>query len=196
VSRIARAQAYPSKPVIVGVAAGGPTDIIARLIGQWLSERLGHQFVIENRSGVAGGTIAAEAVVRAPPDGRTLLMVGPQNATSATFYDNLSFNFIRDFAPVAGMIRTPWVMVANLSVPAKTVPDIAYANSMASAGTGGGPHGQAAASKCSLIRSTCQSYLTPIQSVKITVQRCSSKQPYRAGRLLHRHPKKNGSAGA
>ena len=124
------------------LSAGGATDIIARLIGQWLSERLGQQFVIENRPG-AGGNIATEAVVRAPPDGYTLLMVGATNAINATLYDKLNFNFIRDIAPVAGIIRVPLVMVVHPSVPAKTVPEfIAYAKAnpgkinMASAGNG------------------------------------------------------------
>ena len=128
-SRIARAQAYPARPVrvIVGFPAGGPTDITARLIGQWLSERLGQQFVIENRPG-AGSNIAVETVVRAPPDGYTLLIVGATNAVNATLYDKLNFNFIRDIAPVAGIIRVPLVMEVHPSVPAKTVPEfIAYA---------------------------------------------------------------------
>ena len=123
VSRVAWAQAYPSRPVriIVGFAAGGATDILARLMGQWLSERLGQQFVVENRPG-AGSNIGTEAVVRAPPDGYTLLLVVPANAINATLYDKLNFNFIRDIAPVAGLIRVPFVMVVNPSVPAKTVP--------------------------------------------------------------------------
>ena len=113
--------------VIVGFPAGGPTDITARLIGQWLSERLGQQFVIENRPG-AGSNIATETVVRAPPDGYTLLMVGATNAINATLYDKLNFNFIRDIAPVATIIRVPNVMAVNPSFPAKTVPEfIAYA---------------------------------------------------------------------
>ena len=129
--RVARrwAQAYPSRPVrwIVGFAAGGTTDIVARLIGQWLSERLGQPFIIENRPG-AGTNIATEAVVRAPADGYTLLFVGAANAINATLYDKLNFNFIRDIAPVAGIVRVPNVMVVNPSVPAKTVPEfIAYA---------------------------------------------------------------------
>ena len=141
-SRIARAQAYPTRPVriIVGFAAGGATDIVARLMGQWLSERLGQQFVIENRPG-AGSNIATEAVVRAPPDGYTLLLVGAANAINATLYDKLNFNFIRDIAPVAGICACRIVMVVNPSVPAKTVPEfIAYAKAnpgkinMASAG--------------------------------------------------------------
>jgi tripartite-type tricarboxylate transporter receptor subunit TctC len=144
ISRFAWAQAYPTRPVrlVVGFAAGGGTDIIARLIGQWLSERLGQPFIIENRPG-AGTNIGAEAVVRASADGYTLLMVGSSNAINATFYDNLNFNFIRDIAPVAGIASQPLVMVANPSVPARTVPEfIANAESnpgrfnMASAGTG------------------------------------------------------------
>jgi tripartite-type tricarboxylate transporter receptor subunit TctC len=129
VSRFAWAQTYPSRPVriMVGFAAGGPNDILARLIGQWLSERLGKQFVIENRPG-AGSNIATKAVVLAPPDGYTLLLAGTPNAINATLYDNLDFNFIRDIAPVASLIRGPLVMVAHPSVPAKTLPEfIAYA---------------------------------------------------------------------
>ena len=124
------------------VAAGGATDIVARLMGQWLSERLGQPFVIENRPG-AGGNIATEAVVRAPPDGYTLLMVTAGSAINATLYEKLNFNFIRDIAPVASIVREPIVMVVNPSVPAKTVPEfIAYAKAnpgklnMASAGNG------------------------------------------------------------
>ena len=148
VSRFAWAQAYPTRSVrlIVPVAPAGASDITARLMGQWLSERLGQQFVIDNRSG--GGTnIGTEAVVRAPADGYTLLMVGSGNATNAAFYDKLNFNFIRDIAPVAGVFRGPYVMVVNPSVPAKTVPEfIAYAKAnprkltMASSGTGAVPH--------------------------------------------------------
>jgi tripartite-type tricarboxylate transporter receptor subunit TctC len=148
VSRIASAQAYPSRPVriIVGFAPGGGVDISARLIGQWLSERLGQQFVIENRPGAATN-IATEAVVRAPPDGYTLLLVNAVNAINATFYDNLNFNFLRDIAPVAGIMRVPEVMVVNPSVPAKTIPEfIAYAKAnpgkinFASGGAGGAAH--------------------------------------------------------
>ena len=148
VSRFAWAQTYPSRPVrmIVGFAAGGATDILARLIGQWLSERLGQPFVIENRPG-AGSNIATEAVVRAPPDGYTLLLVGSPNAINATLYDKLNFNFIRDIAPVASIIRGALVMVVHPSVPAKTVPEfIAYAKAnpgkinMASGGIGGITH--------------------------------------------------------
>jgi tripartite-type tricarboxylate transporter receptor subunit TctC len=148
VSRIAWAQAYPSRPVrlIVPAPAGGSFDITARLMGQWLSERLGQPFVIENRPG-AGTTIGTEAVVRAPADGYTLLLVGTPNAINATLYDKLNYNFIRDIAPIAGIIREPNVMVLNPSVPAKTVPDfIAYAKAnprkinMASSGNGSSPH--------------------------------------------------------
>ena len=129
VPRFAWTQTYPSRPVriIVGFAAGGPNDIVARLIGQWLSERLGQPFVIENRPG-AGSNIATEAVVRAPPDGYTLLLVGSPNAIDATLYDKLGFNFLRDIAPVASLIRGALVMVVHPSVPAKTLPEfIAYA---------------------------------------------------------------------
>jgi tripartite-type tricarboxylate transporter receptor subunit TctC len=131
VSRLARAQDYPARPVrlIVGFAPGGTTDITARLIGQWLSERLGQQFVIENRTGAATN-IATDAVVRAPADGYTLLLVTASNAINATLYDKLSFNFIRDMAPVAGIIRYPLVMQVNPSFPAKTVPEfISYVKS-------------------------------------------------------------------
>ena len=129
VSRIARAQAYPSRPVRIDrrLPARRRHDIIARLIGQWLSERLGQPFIIENRPG-AGSNIATEAVVRAPPDGYTLLLVGPTNAINATLYDKLNFNFIRDIAPVAGIIGGTEVIVVHPSFPAKTIPElIAYA---------------------------------------------------------------------
>jgi len=147
-ARIASAQAYPTRPVriIVGFAAGGTTDIISRLIGQWLSERLGQPFIIDNRPG-AGGNIGAEAVVRAPADGYTLLMVSSTNAVNITLYDKLNFNFILDIAPVAIIVRQPLVMAVHPSVPAKTVPEfITYAKdnpgklSMASAGNGTLPH--------------------------------------------------------
>jgi len=148
VSQVATAQAYPSRPVriIVGFVAGSATDIFARLLGQWLSERLGQQFVIENRTGAATN-IATEAVVRAPPDGYMLLLVTPANAISATLYDNLNFNFIRDITPVASIVRVPFVMVVNPSFPAKTVPEfITYAKAnpgkinMASGGIGTANH--------------------------------------------------------
>ena len=148
VSRIARAQAYPSRPVslIAGFAPGGGVDITARLVGQWLSERLGQQFVVENRPGAAGN-IGTEAVVRARADGYTLLLAGSFNTINATLYDKLNYNFIRDIAPVASVIRDPYVMVVNPSLPAKSVPEfIAYAKAnpgklnMASPGSGSGPH--------------------------------------------------------
>src|SRR5215510_1628702 len=144
VSRIARAQAYPTQPVriIVPFALGGASDITARLIGQWLSERLGQRFVTENRPGT-GSNIGTEMVVNAPPDGYTLLLVGGYNAINATLYEKLNHNFIRDIAPVASVTRGSLVMVVNSSVPAKSVPEfIAYAKAnprklnMASAGTG------------------------------------------------------------
>jgi tripartite-type tricarboxylate transporter receptor subunit TctC len=128
-SRVARAQAYPTRPVrlIVGFPAGGSFDIVARLIGQWLFERLGQPFVIENRPG-AGGNIATEAVVRAAPDGHTLLLVGPPNAINATLYEKLNYDFIRDITPVGGISRAPNVMVINPLVPAKSVTEfISYA---------------------------------------------------------------------
>jgi tripartite-type tricarboxylate transporter receptor subunit TctC len=146
--RVVRAQAYPARPVriIVGYAAGGALDIAARLMGQWLLERLGQPFIIENRTGFSGN-IATEAVVRAAPDGYTLLADVDSNAFNATLYDKLNFNYIRDIVPVAGIIRFPFVMVVNPSFPAKTVPEfIAYAKAnlgkvnMASAGVGSGPH--------------------------------------------------------
>jgi tripartite-type tricarboxylate transporter receptor subunit TctC len=148
VSRVAWAQSYPRRPVriIVGFPPGGATDIVARLMGQWLSERLGQQFVIENRPGAASN-IGTEAVVRASPDGYTLLMASVNNATNATLYDKLNFNFIRDIAPVVGIVRVPLVMVVNPLLPAKTIPEfIAYAKAnpgkinMASAGNGSISH--------------------------------------------------------
>jgi tripartite-type tricarboxylate transporter receptor subunit TctC len=129
-SRFAQAQAYPSRPVriMVPFAAGGGQDILARLIGQWLSERLGQTFIIENRPG-AGTNIATEAAIRSPADGHTLLLVTPANATNAALYERLSFNFLRDIAPVAGLMRAPNVIVVHPSFPAKTIPEfIAYAN--------------------------------------------------------------------
>jgi tripartite-type tricarboxylate transporter receptor subunit TctC len=147
-SRLAWAQSYPARPVrlIVGFAAGGVTDIVARLLGQWLSERLGQQFIVENRSGSATN-IATEAVVRAVPDGYTLLMASASNAINATLYHNLDFNFMRDTAPIASIVGTPLVMLVNPSFPAKTVTAfIAYAKAnpskinMASSGSGSPPH--------------------------------------------------------
>src|SRR5262249_34780500 len=129
VSRIASAQVYPSRPVriVVGFPPGGPTDLVARLLGQWLSERLGQPFIIENRPG-ASSNIGTEAVVRAPADGYTLLLFSSASAVNSTLYDKLNFNFIRDVGRVASVMRIPSVMVANLSVPAKSVPEfIAYA---------------------------------------------------------------------
>jgi tripartite-type tricarboxylate transporter receptor subunit TctC len=147
-SPIAWAQTYPWRParIIVGYAAGGGVDISARLVGQWLSERLGQQFVIENRPG-AGTNIATETVVRAAPDGYTLLLVNAANAINATLYEKLNYNFLRDIAPVASMIRVALVVVINPSLPANTIPEfIAYAKAnpgrinMASGGSGGPDH--------------------------------------------------------
>jgi tripartite-type tricarboxylate transporter receptor subunit TctC len=146
--RVASALDYPTRPVhlLVGFAAGGPLDTSARLIGQWLSERLGQPFVIENRPG-AGSNLATEIVVRAPPDGYTLLEASAANAWNAALYDNLSFNFIRDIALVAGVRRAAGVMEVNPSVPVRTVPEfIAYAKAnpgkinMATGGAGSAPH--------------------------------------------------------
>jgi tripartite-type tricarboxylate transporter receptor subunit TctC len=148
VSRVARAQAYPTRPVriIVGFTAGGNFDLTARLIGQWLSQRLGQQFIVENRPG-AGTNIATEAVVRAPADGHTLLLGGAVNAINATLYEKLNFDFLRDIAPVASIIRFPNVVDLNPSFPARTIPEfIAYAKAnpgkvnMASSGNGTSQH--------------------------------------------------------
>ena len=148
VSPNAWAQGYPSRPVriVVPFAAGGPTDIVARLSGQWLSERLAQQFIIENRTG-AGGNVGTEAVVRAAADGYTLLQIGAYNVVNAALYDNLNFSFIRDITPIASFITVPLVMEVHPSFPAKTVPEfIAYAKSnpgkvnMASSGIGATPH--------------------------------------------------------
>ena len=148
VSRTARAQSYPSRPIrlIVGYPPGGSADLTARLMGQWLSERLGQSFVIENRAG-AGTNIATEAVVRAAPDGYTLLLVAPANAINATLYEKLNFNFLRDVEPIAGIIRFPNAVVVNPSVPVKSIPElIAYAKAnpgklnMASSGNGSTIH--------------------------------------------------------
>ena len=144
----ASAQDYPTRPVrlVVGFPAGGPNDILGRLMAQWLSERLGQPVEVENWPG-ASGNIGTEAVVRAPPDGYTLLLVGPANAISGSLNANLSFNFLRDIAPVAGITREPLVMVVHPSVPARTVPEfIAHAKAnpgkvkMASTGNGSSPH--------------------------------------------------------
>jgi tripartite-type tricarboxylate transporter receptor subunit TctC len=146
--RVARAQTYPSRPMLllVGYAAGGVNDIVARLTGQMVSERLGQQFIIENRPG-AGSNLATEAVVRANPDGYTLLQASTSNAWNATIYQNLKFDFIRDIAPVASTVKTYNVMLVNPSFPAKTGPElIAYAKAnpgkinMGSAGPGSSPH--------------------------------------------------------
>jgi tripartite-type tricarboxylate transporter receptor subunit TctC len=148
VSRMARAQSYPARPVhmISSFGAGGPNDLLARLIGQWLSERLGQPFIIDNRPG-AGGNIGAEVAAKAAPDGYTLLMVAPANVVNVTLYDKLEFNFMRDIAPVGGLTRVPEVMEVNPSFPAKTVPEfIAYAKvnpgkiNMASGGNGSAAH--------------------------------------------------------
>jgi tripartite-type tricarboxylate transporter receptor subunit TctC len=148
ISRIAWANTYPAQPVrwIVGFPPGGATDILARLMGQWLSERLGQSFIIENRPG-AGSNIATEAVVRAPADGYTLLLVGPPHAVNATLYEKLNYNFVRDIAPVASITREPLIMEVHPSFPAKTIPEfIAYAKAnpgkinMASAGNGTATH--------------------------------------------------------
>ena len=145
---VAGAQTYPTRPVriIVGFASGGTLDIIARLLGQWLSERLGQPFVVENRPG-GGGNIGTEVVVHAPPDGYTLLLVGSPNMINATLYEKLNFNFIRDIAPVASTDRAPLVMEVNQNFPARSVPEfitLAKANpgkvNMASAGIGTGQH--------------------------------------------------------
>src|SRR3954462_15188652 len=143
-ARMAAAQTYPAQPVrlLVGFPAGGPNDILGRLIAQWLSDRLGQPFVIENRPG-GSGNIATEAVVRAPADGYTLLLAADANAINATLYDKLNFNFTRDIAPVAGIVRVPNVMLVHPSFSAATVPEfISYAKAnpgkvnMASAGNG------------------------------------------------------------
>ena len=148
ISRATRAQTYPARPVrvIVPFGSAGATDIVARLIAQWLSERLGQQFIIDNRPG-AGSNLGTEVVIRSAPDGYTLLLVGPPAAINATLYEKLSFNFMRDIAPVAGIVRFPNVMVVNPALPVTTVPElIAYAKSnpgkinFASTGLGSTPH--------------------------------------------------------
>ena len=146
--KAARGQSYPARPIhlIVGFPPGGPNDILGRLMGQWLSGRLGQPVIVENRPG-ASGNIATEAVVRAPGDGYTLLLVGPANAINPSIYDNLNHNFLRDIAPVAAITREPLVMLVHPSVPAKTVQEfVAYAKAnpdkvnMASTGNGSSPH--------------------------------------------------------
>jgi len=153
--KFSRAESYPTRPIhfVVGFPAGGPNDILARLIGQWLSERLGQPVIVENRPG-ASGNVATEAVVRAPADGYTLLMVGPANAINASLHDELKFNFLRDIAPVAAITREPLVMLIHPSVPAKSVPEfIAYAKAnpgkitMASTGNGSSPQFPACCSR-------------------------------------------------
>ena len=148
VSRIARAQSYPTRPVriVVGFAPGGPNDLNARLVAQWLSERLGQQFIVDNRPG-ASGNIAMELVVKSPPDGYTLVMVATSSAANATLYDNLPFNFLRDIAPIAAISRSYYAMLVHPSVPAKTCAELlAYAKAnpgklnMASPGSGTGAH--------------------------------------------------------
>ncbi len=148
VTRVARAQAYPTRPVriIVGAASGGAFDILARLIGQWLSERFRQPFIVENRPG-AGTNIGTEAVVKAAPDGYTLLVFDVSPAINTNLYDNLNFVFLRDIAPIASIARSPFIMVVNPAIPAKTVPEfIAYAKAnpgkinMASTGNGATPH--------------------------------------------------------
>jgi tripartite-type tricarboxylate transporter receptor subunit TctC len=146
--RIARAQAYPTRPVriVVGFPAGGTSDIVARVVGQWLSERLGQQFVVENRPG-AGSNLATEAVARAAPDGYTLLLIGGANTINATLFDKLNFDFLRDIAPVASVFETPLVVEVNPSVPVRTIPEfITYAKgnpgklNFATPGVGTPPH--------------------------------------------------------
>jgi tripartite-type tricarboxylate transporter receptor subunit TctC len=148
VSRIASARAYPERPVriVVGYAPGGGVDVTARLIGQWLSERLGQSFIIENKSGAASN-IATEYVIRSPADGYTLQLIDSTGAINATLYDNLNFKFMRDMAPVAGIVSVPNILIVHPSVPARTVPEfVAYAKAnpgqvnVASAGTGTSPH--------------------------------------------------------
>jgi tripartite-type tricarboxylate transporter receptor subunit TctC len=193
ISRIAWAQAYPARPVriIVPFAPAGSGDILARLIGQWLSERLGQPFVVENRPG-ANGNIGTEAVVRAAPDGYTLLLAAPNNAINASFYDKLSFNFSRDIAPVAGIVRSLNVMVINPSFPAKSVPEfIAYAKanpgkiSMASVGIGSGPHLYGELFKIWLAStwSTCPIVVAGRRSPTCSAGRCRSTSPALSHRL-------------
>jgi tripartite-type tricarboxylate transporter receptor subunit TctC len=147
-AHVARAQTYPSRPVrfVIGFPAGGPNDILGRIVAQWLSQKLGQPFNVENKGG-RSGNIATGEVVRAPADGTTILLVGPANAISGSLYPDLDFNFLRDIAPVAGVTREPLVMVVHPSVPAKTVPEFLAAVKadpgafkMASTGVGSSPH--------------------------------------------------------
>jgi tripartite-type tricarboxylate transporter receptor subunit TctC len=181
VSRSARAQAYPTRPVriVVGFNPGGSPDVTARLIGQWLSRRLGQQFVVENRTG-GGGNIATEMVVKAAPDGYTLLLVATSSAINATLYGNLNFNFIQDIAPVAGVVRVPNVMEVNVNVPANTVPQfIAYAKAnpgkinFASAGIGTSPH----------VSGELFNMMTGIDMIHIPYPRVSAQSDLLAGQV-------------
>jgi len=181
VSRIARAQAYPTRPVriVVGFNPGGSPDVAARLIGQWLSSRLGQQFVIENRTG-GGGNIATEMVIKAAPDGYTLHLATTSSAINATLYGNLNFNFIQDIAPVAGVVRVPNVMEINVNVPANTVPQfIAYAKAnpgkinFASAGIGTSPH----------VSGELFNMMTGIDMIHIPYPRVSAQSDLLAGQV-------------
>jgi tripartite-type tricarboxylate transporter receptor subunit TctC len=180
-SRIARAQAYPTRPVriVVGFNPGGSPDLTARLIGQWLSRRLGQQFIVENRTG-GGGNIATEMVVKATPDGHTLLLVATSNAINATLCGNLNFNFIQDIAPVAGVVRVPNVMEVNVKVPANSVPEfIAYAKAnpgkinFASAGIGSSPH----------VSGELFNMMTGIDMIHIPYGRASAQSDLLAGQV-------------
>ena len=184
-SRIARAQAYPTRPVriVVGFAPAGGTDIMARLIGQWLSERLGQQFVIENRPGAASN-IGTEMVVNAPPDGYMLLVTTFVNAVNATLYDKLNFNFVRDIAPVASIARDPFAIEVHPSVPVKTVPEFithAKANpgriNMASAGVGSGNHIAGELFKMMTTSCTCLIAERALRLSICSADRCRSCSP-------------------
>ena len=180
-SRVARAQAYPTRPVriVVGFNPGGSPDVTARLMGQWLSNRLGQQFVIENRTG-GGGNIATEMVLKAPPDGYTLLLVTTSSAINATLYGNLNFNVIKDIAPVAGVVRVPNVMEVNVNVPANAIPQfIAYAKAnpgkinFASAGIGTSPH----------LSGELFNMMTGIDMIHIPYPRVSAQSDLLAGQI-------------
>jgi tripartite-type tricarboxylate transporter receptor subunit TctC len=179
---IARAQAYPTRPVriIVGFPAGGATDILARLTGQWLSDRLGQQFIVENRAG-AGGNIGTEAVVKAPADGYTLLQIATPNGLNAALYPNLGSNFVRDIAPIIGVMRTSYAIVVHPSVPATTVPEfIAYAKAnpgkinMASAGSGTPQHIFGEIFKMMAGALTYRIAAGPLQRLTCSAARCRS----------------------